>query len=301
MTSVQLLDLPVPGGRMRALRFGAGPQRALAVHGLTASAMAWQTVARELPADWSLIAVDLRGRGHSADLPGPFGIRWHAADIITVAATLGEPAPVLIGHSMGAYITVHAAAARPDLFSRLVLVDGGLELSMPPDKDPDDVLAATIGPALDRLRRMFASESEYLDFFRAHPAFTEAWNEDIEAYVRYDLTGVDGQLCSRVSAEAVRQDGRDLLLSSDALGVALRSLTLPAALLLAPSGMLGQPPGLIPAATVEEWRELLPELAIETVEGSNHYTILLSPDPARTVARRIADPSSWPTRTDHSQ
>ena len=118
---------------------------------------------------------------------------------------------------MGAWVALLAAAAHPELFTRLVLIDGGVSAPLPPDADPDAVLRATLGPAIARLGRTFATDEEYLDVFRAHPAFTE-WNPDIEAYVRYDLAGEPGALRSRVGGEAaVRQDGREILVRIDRL------------------------------------------------------------------------------------
>src|SRR6478609_8095911 len=99
----------VPGGTLHGLRFGAGDRTVLAVHGITASAMAWPAVAAALPDDWSLVALDLRGRGASREMPGPFGMAAHADDVVTAAAALGGEL-VLVGHSMGAYVSVLAAA-----------------------------------------------------------------------------------------------------------------------------------------------------------------------------------------------
>ena len=179
------VSFDVPGGTLHGLRFGTGPRTVLAVHGITASAMAWPAVAAALPEDWSLVALDLRGRGASRELPGPFGLGAHAADVAAVASALGGH-PVLLGHSMGAYVSVLAAAERPDLFERVVLVDGGVPLPLPEGADPDDVLAATLGPALERLRTTYPSVEAYVDFFRAHPALGPLWDDTIEDYVRYD-------------------------------------------------------------------------------------------------------------------
>jgi len=291
---IRAVDLRVEGGSLRALRFGEGPRVAVALHGITASAMAWAAVSRHLPSGWSLLAPDLRGRGESAGLPGPFGLRRHAADVCRLVADLDAGPVVLAGHSMGAYVAVLAAAAEPELFSRVVLVDGGLSAPLPEGVDPDEVLAATLGPALARLRQTFPSEQAYLDFFRAHPALTEAWNDDIEAYVRYDLTGPAGAMRSRASEAAVREDGRDLLTSTDSVGAALRALPMPTLLLTAPRGMFGQPPGFLPEPLVTHWRQQVPRLHVELVEDTNHYTITLAPHGAATVASRIADPSTWP-------
>ena len=75
---LRLLNVAVDGGDMRVLLWGTGKRVAVAVHGITASGMSWQAVARHMPPDWTLAAPDLRGRGHSRDLPGPFGDRFSA-------------------------------------------------------------------------------------------------------------------------------------------------------------------------------------------------------------------------------
>jgi len=282
------LFFDVPGGRLHALRFGTGERTVLAVHGITASAMAWPAVAAALPPTWSLVALDLRGRGGSRDLPGPFGLDAHAADVNAVAAELaaegGGPVP-LLGHSMGAYVCVLAAAARPDLYRRVVLVDGGVPLPVPAGADPDEVLAATLGPALERLRTTYASADAYVEFYRAHPALGPFWDETIEDYVRYDVRETPDGVRSRADDAAVRADGRDLLLSGPALDAALRGTTLPTTLLVAPAGMFGQEPGLLPAEAVAGYAAAVAPLTVETVAGTNHYTILF----AAAAARRVAE------------
>jgi lipase len=173
--------MAVPDGNgLAALTFGDGPEVAVAVHGITASAMAWPVVGRALPREWTLVAPDLRGRGASAGLPGPFGLDRHADDVCALARARGDQV-VLVGHSMGAYVALLAAAAHPELFTRLVLVDGGLTIPLPADVDPDAVLDATLGPAIERLRRTYTSDDDYLDVFRTHPALADAWGPDLDA------------------------------------------------------------------------------------------------------------------------
>ncbi|MFE2298163.1 alpha/beta hydrolase [Streptomyces sp. NPDC059445] len=289
------LDLPVEGGTLRVLRFGEGPRTALAAHGITGSGMSFRAVARHLPDEWSLFAPDLRGRGGSADTPGPYGLDRHAGDLCRLAEDLGEGRPVaLTGHSMGAYTALRAATRRPGLFDRLLLVDGGLPLPVPPGTDPDTVLDTTLGPALARLGRTYESDEAYVDFFRAHPALGPHWNADIEAYVRYDVTGTGGARRSKVREEAVRHDGRDLLTSVGPVAAALTGLSVPALLLHAPLGLLGQEPPMLAPSVVEDWTGGPGRLPAELIEGSNHYTILLG-TAARTVAERfVAEPFAAP-------
>ncbi|MEV6521131.1 alpha/beta hydrolase [Longispora sp. NPDC051575] len=325
---MESVEIPVADGSLHALRFGHGPRTILAAHGITASAMSFRSVARHLTPDWSLVALDLRGRGGSAAAPGPYGMTAHAADLAAAAEYLGAPV-VLTGQSMGAYAALRAAALRPELFSRVVLVDGGLPLPVPAGADPDEVLRLTVGPAIARLTETYRDVDAYLDFFRAHPALGGSWNEDMDAYVRYDAVevaggsagvhgahavgveaarhrdadepprpgteaGADagsgaapGAVRSRTSADAVRADGRDLIVGGDAFGADLAGLSVPAVLLHAPRGMFGQEPGLLPQAVVDHWVARSPALSAELVADTNHYTILMTDRPAALIAERL--------------
>src|SRR5207248_1989 len=145
-------DVPVRGGTLRVAQWGDGDAVVLAIHGITASSMSWPAVARRLPHSHTVVAPDLRGRGDSAGLPGPWGMSQHAEDMVAVLDAIGVHRAVVTGHSMGAFVAVVLAAAHPDRVERLVLVDGGLPLSLPEGLDSDGVLDATLGPAIARLR-----------------------------------------------------------------------------------------------------------------------------------------------------
>jgi pimeloyl-ACP methyl ester carboxylesterase len=276
---------------LRIATFGSGPRTIIAVHGITASLMAWGAVARRLPKGWSLVAMDLRGRGHSAALPGPYGLPRHAEDVLRVADHVGAgPEAVLTGHSMGAYVAVLAAARRD--FARVVLVDGGIPFPpLPAGVDADTALAAALGPALARLRQTYPTAEAYVDFFKGHPAFAGHWTDDIEAYVRYDLTGPEGALRSRAVGEAVLEDGRWLNTRQDEAGAALEAVKAPLLLLRAPRGLLNQDTGMLPDDLTAPWAARLPGLRDETVPGCNHYTIMFDDRCAATVVDRLTSPA----------
>ncbi|MGH3182202.1 MAG: alpha/beta hydrolase [Streptosporangiaceae bacterium] len=282
---LRLLNVAVDGGDLRVLLWGTGKRVAVVVHGITASGMSWQGVARHMPPDWTLAAPDLRGRGHSDHLPGPFGLDRHARDVVAVLRHFGGR-PVLAGHSMGAYIALLARDAHPELVRRLVLVDGGLPLPAPEGIDLDAALDAALGPAIARLGQTFPSTEAYLDFWRAHPALAGHWTADVEAYVRYDLAGEPGRLRSRVVGDAVRADGRDVL-AEKPFADALPRLTRPTPLLTAPAGMFGEPPPLIPHEVVAAWQGRVPALRPQVVPGVNHYTILFGNQAAAAVSQAI--------------
>jgi pimeloyl-ACP methyl ester carboxylesterase len=289
-TEDQAVD--VAGGSLHAIRFGSGQRQVLGVHGITASSMSMAVVARQLGGEFTLLAPDLRGRGASAGLPGPYGMRAHADDCAAAIAALCQPPVVVLGHSMGAYVAVVLAAAHPELVERLVLADGGLPLPRPEalgrDVDPDEVIDLVLGPAIDRLSMVFTTEASYFDFWRAHPAMEE-WSDDIEAYLRYDLQPVEGGYRSRVVEEAVRTDGAEQIVAPEAIVQALRNVSCPIHFLGAPRGLLNQPSPLIPDEVVRHWQGELPNLRADVVDDVNHYTLVIGERGAAAVARALRD------------
>lgn len=276
LPATELLDVPVAGGTLRVARFPGDGPLVLGLHGITASWVSLAPVARALGAGFLVAAPDLRGRGASAHLPGPYGLRAHAEDCARVLEHLDAGPAIVVGESMGGFVAVVLAADHPGLVERLVLVDGGLPLSLPEGADPLAVSEALLGPALSRLSQTYPTRRDYLHFWRLHPALRGAWNADIEAYLDYDLVGTPPRLHSRVSVEAVRADIASGLLEPTLLTGALESLTCPATLLRAPRGLLDQPEPTIPEASVAHWQQRLPQLLEQTVPGTNHYTLMFS-------------------------
>lgn len=282
---MESLEIAVSGGALHSLRWGEGPQVVVALHGITANAMSWAAVADALPEEWSLVAVDQRGRGRSRDLPEPYDAEQLAADARDVVEATG--ATVLAGHSMGAYVAANADHLSPGLVERLVLVDGGLALPVPEDADPDELLALTLGPALERLSETYPDEDAYVDFFRAHPALGPYWTPTVEDYVRYDALATDDGVRARASQDAVRVSGRELLTRGPEIEEAIASLDVPADLIVAGRGMFDQPGGLLPDPVVEAAVASQPRLRLTRLADTNHYTVLFAPDAAATVARAI--------------
>lgn len=284
----ETFTVAVAGGDLLVARWDAGPDApiVLAPHGITASHRSWPHVAAALAGEITLVAPDLRGRGGSAGLPGPYGMGAHADDLVAILDHLGVERAVIAGHSMGAYVATTTAVLHPDRVRSLVLIDGGISLPTPPGLDVDQILVAVIGPAMERLSMTFPTRAAYHEMWRAHPAMADdgAWNEVTEAYIDYDLTGSEPELRSKVSADAVRADATDSLLNETTLN-ALDRLSCPATLVWAPRGILNQTPGLFSAEVVADLRSRLADRFDDVlVEDVNHYTLTLLPRGAAAVA-----------------
>ncbi|GGI47835.1 pimeloyl-ACP methyl ester carboxylesterase [Agromyces flavus] len=280
--------VPVRGGDLAGgqWRADAAGTPILALHGITATHRAWHHVADALP-ERRIVAPDLRGRGRSNGLPGPWSLRDHADDQVRLLDALGIDRAVVLGHSMGAFVTVRLAAAHPDRAAGVVLVDGGLPLPHPEGLAPDEVAAAVLGPALARLEMRFADPSAYVDFWKAHPAIGPAWDDHLADYVAYDLVGTPPELRSSSIAEAVAQNVLELD-GSDGYAEDLASLPAPVDFLRAERGLLDQPEALYPRERVAALAERMPALRVTEVAELNHYTIVMTAAGAAQVAAVVA-------------
>lgn len=291
MTPPTFEEVPVAGGTLAVARWGAPDAPAvLAAHGLTSSHALWSLVAEELGDEVSLLAPDLRGRGRSAEVEGPFGIPVHAEDLVEALDLFGVREAIAVGHSMGGFVTSVLAARYPARVSFLVLVDGGGPFTdpLPADTDVDEVTAGLVGPALERLGRTFASREEYREFWRSHPAFREVPEPVLQAFADADLVGEEPELRSPVSAEAVRADAAGMLLDPDVLEAHARA-TCPVVLMHAERGMLDQPEAMYPHSRLERVRKAAPQTVLRAVPGTNHYTIAMSTHGAAAVASTIRE------------
>ena len=289
--AIEEFAVEVSGGRLAACALGsraAGAPLVLAVHGITANSRAWLPVTRALDGRASVIAVDLRGRGESNSLPPPYGTAAHVSDLLAVLDHLALERAVIVGHSLGAYIVARLAAAHPERVQAVLLIDGGLTIPGIEGIDPQEFATAFLGPAIARLKLSFPTPEAYHDWWRKHPAFagSDVADEDLVAYANHDLVGVEPELRSACSEEAIRADAGELA----ELGRPARALTVRSKLLCAPRGLLGDPNPMQPLELVQEWAADDPgRREAVLVEDVNHYTITLGAAGAAAVAEAIAD------------
>jgi lipase len=211
----------------------------------------------------------------------------HADDLAAVLDALGIGSSPVVGHSMGAFVSVVLAARHPERVSRLLLVDGGLPLDVPPGLTPDEVVQSVLGATADRLHMRFADVTEYLAFWRTHPAFAADWSEPLERYLAYDLVPEGDALRPATSYATTVEDTIDLN-TGTAIGEALARLAHPAVLLTAPRGLRDEQPGLYEEGHLAGLLARHPGIRHERVPGVNHYTIVLAPEGAARVAALAA-------------
>ena len=276
------IEVPVEGGALTVALAGPPPEPGrpvvLALHGMSQTHMSYRSLARELDRcapDIALIAPDLRGRGRSAKLPRPFGIAQHMVDLIAVMDHVGAERAILVGHSMGCSFAARFALEHPDRTAAILLFDGGLP--MVADRDIDDDEPEEDGedpPGLfDRFELRCATVDEYLDYWRNHPSLAKFWDDDMEAFARYDCVCDDNGVRCVANLDALVTDVQDLVFDRRTWH-SVSQASVPVRVMRAERGMYDDDP-LMPEPELEQFLRDNPHVSVETVPDVNHFTILL--------------------------
>jgi len=252
-------------------------KRILCVHGLTANCRSWDLLASSLAPRHKVIAMDLRGRGFSDSPPSGYSVENHCRDIVALMDDQGLERPVLMGHSLGAFISLVFAAKHPHRVERLILVDGGGKL---PEAQMTKVFAG-IKPSLDRLGKVFPDFESYLSPLK-QTSFLQPWNSFFETYYRYEVEDVEGGVRSRVHPKHIEEEAGNLK-KMDSSQFYKKVMT-PTLILRATKGMLAEDDLVLPADVAEGMVREMSNAKKVDVEGTNHYSILFQPNTVRDQA-----------------
>jgi pimeloyl-ACP methyl ester carboxylesterase len=193
-------DLDLPSGRLHAQRFGS--RRAplvLGIPGLSANMRSFAFLGERLGSEaCQLVALDLRGRGHSeVTAAGTYGWPNHARDVLEAATALGAESFMVVGHSMGAFVAMQAAQAAAARLDRVVLIDAA--------GVPEPAAVSFIMQAVDRLGHHYPSVDDFLARVKGIGT-VDPWSQYWEEYFRYELVESDGGVRVRTDRTAVLED-----------------------------------------------------------------------------------------------
>jgi pimeloyl-ACP methyl ester carboxylesterase len=246
----------------------------LCIHGLTANCRCWDLIASALVPRHRMIAMDLRGRGLSDSPPSGYSVEDHCRDILSLMDEMDIERVVLIGHSLGAFISLIFAAQYPKKVDRLILVDGGGKLS----EEQMAKVFAGIKPSLDRLGQVFPSFDSYISLLKQAP-FMRPWNSYLETYFRYEVEEVEGGVRSRVDPQHIAEEAANLKkVDTDQFYTKVLSPTL---ILRATKGMLSGDDLVLPRDVAERMVKEIPDSILVDLEDTNHYSILFQPNEKR--------------------
>jgi pimeloyl-ACP methyl ester carboxylesterase len=288
MASVHAVDVD---GDALAVEVGSGSDEpVLAIHGISSQRKLWNWL-RAADPSLPLIAPDLRGRGDSTDVPGPYSISRHVADMVAILDRLGLDAVHVCGMSMGGFVAVELATSHPGRVKSLILVDGGFPMAVLPGLTRQ-MLPAVLGDRLARLDREWPSVHDYAEFFVATTApLLDPADPLLLDYLAHDL--VDHRV--RLSSQAVVADAAGIFFGPPVW----QQLRVPTRLLTAE---WSTGPGSSPAYTAEAvqgFRDALPGVlvAVRPLAGADHAASIMSPAGAQAAASLIRDALTTVTAT----
>ena len=257
---------------------GAG-KSILCVHGITANCRCWGVLADGLAPDYRMIAMDLRGRGQSQKPLEGYSLNYHLKDINCLLDDLDINRAVIMGHSLGAFIGLAFAAEYPDRVDRLIIVDGGGDLS----KEQMDNVFDGIKPALDRLGQVFPSAEDYLNKMKEAP-YIHPWSPAIETYYRYEIEEVGEGVRTNIDPTHIQEEAENIR-KIDCAPFYPR-IKCKVLILRAPNGLLSLDDLLLPQEVIEKMTREIPDVRRFDVKGTNHYGIVFQPHEARNQAIR---------------
>jgi pimeloyl-ACP methyl ester carboxylesterase len=108
------------------------------LHGGLGAAELWAPVLPALAAGRRVIAADLQGHGHTADVDRPLSAETMADDVAALIEHLGLERADVMGYSLGGHVALRTAIQHPQRVRRLVLVS----IAFRRDGNHEDAIAA---------------------------------------------------------------------------------------------------------------------------------------------------------------
>jgi pimeloyl-ACP methyl ester carboxylesterase len=241
----------------------------LLVHGGAANARWWDHLAPLLASDRRVVAVDLSGHGDS-DHRSEYSLATWADELAAVVRDAGlAPLPVVIGHSLGGFVTVELARRGMPGLGGAVIVDSPIGES-PAPRSPEPT------PARFGNSRVYPTSADAIQRFRAVPP--QPMLPYVAAHIaESSVREVEGGWGWKFDPAFIRLGG--------GIPQSLRDLACRAVLIAGERG-------IVPAAVVEESRGL-PGVAVVEVPDAGHAIMLDQPLALLAALRGIL--AGWAT------
>ncbi|MFC1925582.1 alpha/beta fold hydrolase [Chloroflexota bacterium] len=239
----------------------------LCIHGGFGNLSHWQSLVGEFSDTHRIVRMDLRGHGDS-DVPDlGYSIIQYADDVAELAHYLGIRQAVVLGHSMGAVITIALSQRHPDIAGALVWVDNPMYSW--------EGVRSVLGPALYLIEQPSYPECMQLIY---GACFHETADQSL---VQKTVEGAM-RTPQRVAIADV-----NAMLSFDALAAA-KELKLPI-LIVRCGGHVPDDSGV--SGSVQWIHKNLPQVQYAQVVGAGHFLMLEVPDQFHPMLKRfVAQP-----------
>ncbi|GAC1587210.1 MAG: alpha/beta hydrolase [Acidimicrobiales bacterium] len=176
----------VGGVDIHFLAWGQEGRRGLVfVHGGGAHAHWWTHIAARFAAEFRVLAIDLSGHGDSGHRD-VYDLEQWTQEVVAVAraGSIAE-APVVIGHSMGGFVTTATAALHGDRLAGVIVCDS-------PVTEPDPEVASYRLKQEFAGSRVYETKAEAIARFRTVPPQAHYLDFVMEHVAGHSLHAVDG-------------------------------------------------------------------------------------------------------------
>jgi pimeloyl-ACP methyl ester carboxylesterase len=260
-TSLRRRTVGIHGHDVSYRMAGDGPA-ILLIHGIAGSSTTWRAVMPALDENYTVIAADLLGHGHSAKPRGDYSLGAYASGIRDLLAVLGRERVTLVGHSLGGGVAMQFAYQFPDWAERLVLVaSGGLGKEVSPLlkavtlPGAEFVLPFVLNPRIRQTAELPGAVARRVGW-RPSDTLAEVWR----SYTT--LTERHGQMAFVHTVRSVIDLAGQRVSAHDRLYLAAAVPTLI---------VWGEEDRIIPVAHAHRTAEAIPGARLEILPGAGHF------------------------------
>lgn len=176
----------VRGARIAAKAWGApGAPTLVLVHGGAAHAQWWAALAPLLADRFRVIALDMSGHGDSGRRDTYDVTTWAQEVLAVAAAGGGSGRPIIVGHSMGGFVTIATAALHGTELDGAVVIDA-------PVQRPDPETVEAVSGSMFRAPKVYPDLEEGVRHFHLVPPQHCANGWLVAHVARHSLREVDG-------------------------------------------------------------------------------------------------------------
>ena len=257
-------------------RHGSGAKPLVLIPGLASGGWVWQETVRELGNGYTIYVVTLPGFDGRPALEGdPFDNAKAALAELIAARKLARP--VLVGHSLGATLSIALADDLPGTLGGVVAIDG-----LPVFPRTEDMPPAQRAAMAEGVRRQMAAA--------AGPAFAAQQRQYMRTIGLVDMGKADdvAMLTSRSDPIAVADYAASVMARD--LRPGLANIRVPVLVLAPTYGPDAALTGMSGSDKVAYYRELMtgtPKLDVKPIDNARHFAMLDQPRAVNDALRQF--------------
>lgn len=268
------------GVRINAAVWDGEGSPILLIHGSTANCRTFDSMVPSLLSRHRVISLDLRGRGLSDKPDTGYSLDHPISDIQCVMDDIGIQSAVVMGHSLGAYITAYLAGNCPNRVDKLVMIDGGATQT----REHAGLVQTALAPIWDRSLQTFPTADEYISFVTRLTMF-HPWRSEIETYFRHEIEAVEGGVRCNINRGHIDEEIANLgrYTHGPEFADLYEKIECDTLIISATEGINVREDIVLPLAAAEEIKRKMPRAEVMPVKG-NHFGILFNDDAEKDSA-----------------